>query len=76
MSIQTKTVVAPCPSCGRRVDLGVQPRVGEQLACLRCGDYLEIINLRPPELDWVFSDFEPDEEEWGEEEWDEEEEWD
>jgi hypothetical protein len=35
---------------------------------------LEIINLEPPELDWVFDDlepdWEPDDEDW-DEEWDE-----
>ena len=37
--------------------------------CINCGAYLEIINLKPLELVWAFSDFEPD--------WDpDEKEWD
>lgn len=76
MDIRTRTAVAPCPGCGRPVNLGSRPRVGQRLACPNCGDYLEIINMEPLELDWAFDDFEPDlepdEEEWEEEGRDEE----
>jgi DNA-directed RNA polymerase subunit RPC12/RpoP len=79
MDIRAKTAMAPCPDCGRMVNVGSQPREGLQFTCPNCGARLEIINLEPLELDWAFSDFEPDwepdEEVWEEEEWDEEE-WD
>ena len=82
MSIQTRKMVASCPDCDEQIDLGPRPTEGQRLTCFNCGAQLEIINLEPPELDWAFSDFEPDwdpdeeeweeeeEEEWGEEDWD------
>lgn len=76
MDIRARTTVAPCPGCGRPVNVGPQPKGGQRLACPNCGDYLEIINVEPLELDWAFDDFEsdwePDEEELEDEEWDEE----
>ncbi len=74
MSIRTRSVLAPCPGCGRPVDLGSRPREGLRLICSRCGDHLEINSLEPPELDWAFNDLEPDwehdDEDW-DEDWDE-----
>jgi hypothetical protein len=71
MSVETRTVVAPCPDCGRLVDLGARPREGQRLSCSRCRNHLEIINLEPPELDWAFDNLPPgwesDDEEWDDE---------
>ena len=77
METRTKVTTARCPGCGRTVRLGADSKEGQRLGCPHCGDFLEIINLEPPELDWVFDDFEPDwepdDEDWdGAEEWDEE----
>jgi hypothetical protein len=60
---------APCPGCRAGVSLGPQPTEHQRFTCPHCGDYLEIINLAPLELDWAFDGFEPD---WdpNEEEWD------
>jgi len=68
MDIEMKTATASCLDCGRTIDLGPQPRDGQQFTCSHCGTQLEIINLQPLELDWAFSEFEldwaPDEEVW------------
>jgi lysine biosynthesis protein LysW len=69
VDLLTTVAKAPCPDCGLTVKLGPKPKEGRQLTCINCGAYLEIINLKPLELDWAFSDFEPD--------WDpDEKEWD
>ena len=80
MEMRTEVATARCPGCGRRVNLGPRPVAGHRFGCPHCGDYLEVINLEPPELDWAFDDLEPDAEpddgdwddaeEWGEEDWD------
>lgn len=73
MEMRARKAVASCLDCGEAISLGPQPREGQRLTCANCGAFLEIISLEPPELDWAFSDFEPDwdpdEEDWGDEEW-------
>lgn len=44
-----------CPECGQTLDLGGQPEEGQRLTCPQCGARLEVINLRPLELDWVYA---------------------
>lgn len=79
MDVRRRAALADCPDCGERISVGFGARQGQRLTCSNCGAYLEVINLDPLEVDWAFSEFEPDwspdEEEWDEEEWDEEE-WD
>jgi hypothetical protein len=60
MDIPARTALAPCPGCRGGVSLGSEPREHQRLTCPHCGDYLEVINLEPPELDWAFDDFEPE----------------
>ena len=43
-----------CLDCDRAIDLGYNPRVGQRVICPRCETKLEIINLDPLELDWVY----------------------
>ena len=48
-------MVAPvCPECGGAIPAGGEPREGQQITCAECGARLEVINLLPLELDWVF----------------------
>jgi predicted RNA-binding Zn-ribbon protein involved in translation (DUF1610 family) len=80
MEVRRRAALADCPDCGESISVGFGARQGQRLTCANCGAYLEVINLGPLELDWAFSEFEPDlspddEEEWGDEEWDDEE-WD
>lgn len=43
-----------CRSCGSGIRLRQSSRVGQQVACPKCGTRLEIIGLNPIELDWAF----------------------
>jgi lysine biosynthesis protein LysW len=51
---------AECPDCGRRIDLGRRPWVGQPASCGRCEAELEVIDLHPPSLDWVDQDVDED----------------
>jgi hypothetical protein len=43
-----------CLDCERKIDLGADPRVGQRVRCLYCEVELEVINLEPLELDWIY----------------------
>lgn len=43
-----------CPECKRSLDLGVQLYEGQRVICPECGAHLEVISLKPIELDWVY----------------------
>jgi hypothetical protein len=46
-----------CPSCGEKIFLGEQPKVGQYLLCSICDEKVEIIKLDPIVLDLLY---EPD----------------
>lgn len=48
------TIVKFCLDCERELDLGPGPKIKERLRCPHCGVMLEVINLDPVELDWVY----------------------
>ncbi len=64
MREKTGMTTALCLECQHSLNLGAQPYVGQRAVCLRCGSHLEVVSLRPVELDWVYenevfkSDFE------------------
>ena len=43
-----------CLDCDREIDLGSNPKVEQRVTCPHCGVKLEIINIDPLELDWVY----------------------
>jgi lysine biosynthesis protein LysW len=43
-----------CPECEHSLNLGAQPYVGQRVICPQCGARLEVVSLRPLELDWVY----------------------
>ena len=43
-----------CLDCEREVELGPTPQVGQRIKCPCCEVELEIINLEPLELDWIY----------------------
>jgi lysine biosynthesis protein LysW len=43
-----------CLDCEKEVELGSNPTIGSRVICPRCGVVMEIINVEPLELDWVF----------------------
>lgn len=55
---------ASCPECGQGVDLGPKPKVGQRVTCPNCGLELEVISLRPLELDFAPLEEFGEEEEW------------
>lgn len=43
-----------CLDCEHEIDLGSHPEVGQKITCPNCGVRLEVLNLEPLELDWVY----------------------
>jgi lysine biosynthesis protein LysW len=58
--------VAYCLECGNSIGLSARPCEGQRLICTACGARLEVISLRPLELDWAY-----DEPCWHMEDWEE-----
>lgn len=44
-----------CLDCEREIELDLHPEVGQQIRCQHCEIELEIINLDPLQLDWVYN---------------------
>ncbi|MGC8837753.1 MAG: hypothetical protein ACP5UM_04980 [Anaerolineae bacterium] len=63
---------AYCPDCDEPIRLRGKVALGMRVTCPSCGAELEVVSLKPLELDWVY-DYEEEEEEF-EEEFEEEEE--
>jgi lysine biosynthesis protein LysW len=51
---------AYCPDCDGRIVLNTTPRIGKRLVCPHCDAELEIIDLDPIELDWVYEESDDD----------------
>jgi len=47
---------ASCPECGTALDLEEPPQQGDWIVCSHCQANLEVINLEPLELDWVYNE--------------------
>lgn len=43
-----------CPDCDGRIVLHPRIRMGQQVNCPHCGTDLEVVEMDPPELDWVY----------------------
>ncbi len=48
--------VAYCLECRKSIDLGARPHEGQWLICSECGARLEVISLKPLDLDWVYDE--------------------
>jgi alpha-aminoadipate carrier protein LysW len=59
--------MARCPECESTIALNKGVNLGDYIECPGCGTMLEVISLKPVELDYAAGD-----EDW-EEEWEEEE---
>jgi len=46
--------MARCPGCGHSINLREGVKVGELVECPECGEPLEVISLKPIELDYAF----------------------
>ena len=49
-----KAKVAYCPSCDNPVHLSGTVRIGRKFECKACNAELEVVELNPIVLDWVF----------------------
>lgn len=47
-------ITAFCLDCEREIDLGREPQVSQKIVCPYCQTKLEIINVEPIELDWIY----------------------
>ncbi len=47
---------AACPECHSQVDFETAPELGERTKCIACRAALEVVKLRPLELDWAFEE--------------------
>ncbi len=47
---------AACPECHSEVPFESAPQLGERTECRTCRAVLEVVNLRPLELDWAFEE--------------------
>ena len=52
-----------CINCENRITLGKKPFISQRVICNKCGADLEVIDLTPIELDWVYGDYEDIDEE-------------
>ena len=49
---------AKCPMCGAIVKVPSDSKLGDMVYCDQCDAELEVINLKPLELDWPLDDYE------------------
>jgi lysine biosynthesis protein LysW len=61
-------VRARCPACGAWVNLRDTAEIWDLVNCPECNTLLEIVDLRPPTLDYASNEVE--DEEWDDEDWD------
>jgi lysine biosynthesis protein LysW len=52
--------IAYCPECDSRIRFHSKAQLGQRVICQECGETLEIVRLRPLELDWAYDDSEED----------------
>ena len=50
------SLVTYCPECDADIRFRRKPRLGQQTMCGQCGEELEVIGLRPLELDYLLED--------------------
>lgn len=46
--------VVSCRECGASIQVEDPGELGQRVVCPLCGVRFELVNLEPPELDWVF----------------------
>lgn len=47
--------VAYCPECDAKINVK-SPKLGQIVTCRVCDTRLEVVDLKPLELDWAFED--------------------
>lgn len=64
--------MARCPECNTLLPIPPDAALYDRLYCEECGALLEVVNLNPLELEYVFDYEDLEEEDLEEEEWEEE----
>lgn len=54
--------MARCPECGNPIEVGKNVKLGAHIECPECGTLLEVISLKPLDLDYAFEEWEEEEE--------------
>lgn len=49
-------ITAKCPICEEKIDLGKKIKHLERFCCPTCEALLEVVNMDPVELDWIYYD--------------------
>ena len=62
---------AVCPGCDEDISLRTAPKLGATVVCPSCGAELEVVSVKPLELDWPWEDEDDADEDDEEEEEDE-----
>ncbi len=67
-----------CPFCKEAVELGKSAKEGDIVVCKACDAELEIVSLKPVELDWPLDDYDEDEDDDDDdyEDYDDDDDWD
>ena len=63
MKVAAQTIIASCPDCGERIDLGPEPEEGQMVTCPECWAYLKVISLEPLILSWDTFELEDEDDE-------------
>ncbi len=69
--------MAKCPECGTRLTIGTEIKRGDHITCSTCQSVLDVLNVRPLELEVIAERKQPDdldELDWDDDELDDEEE--
>jgi alpha-aminoadipate carrier protein LysW len=64
-----KKNVAFCPDCGQKITLSGDARLGQEVICPHCDAELEVVEMDPLELDWIYDEDEGYDEDDEDEDW-------
>jgi hypothetical protein len=65
----TGRTLVECLECGEETLVSGELRIGKQVMCLDCGTWMEVISLDPVEVDWIYEEPEPEDEDAVESPW-------
>lgn len=60
--IKGQSVFATCPDCGQKIRMQGAIRMGQEVVCPNCDAELEVIETDPVELDWIYDEYDGEDE--------------
>jgi uncharacterized paraquat-inducible protein A len=63
-----REAIVECLDCGVKFTLKGRIEIGQEITCPECGTWMEVVSLEPVQVDWIYDEFE-DEDEDDEEDW-------